>query len=97
MTSSENLDPPLWKVGDRRELLHTFREEEVLAFAELSGDHNPLHMNSAYADRTLAGGRVVHGMLGASFVSTLIGMHLPGPGALWNRFDIRWKKMIRIG
>lgn len=43
------------------------------------------------------GGQVVHGMLAASFVSTLIGMHLPGPGALWNEFEIRWKRPIRIG
>lgn len=86
-----------WKVGDIREIEHQFTDEDVAHFAELSGDQNPLHMDDAYAKSTLAGGRVVHGMLGASFVSTLIGMSVPGPGALWNRFSIQWRKMIRIG
>jgi len=45
----------------------------------------------------MAGGQVVHGMLAAAFVSTLIGVHIPGRGALWNSFQITWRKMIRIG
>ena len=87
----------LWKVGDEREIVHTFTAEEVDAFARLTGDRNPLHVDAGYAGRTAAGGQVVHGMLAASFVSTLIGMELPGPGAMWSSFNVTWRRMIRIG
>lgn len=86
-----------WSVGDRRSLTHTFTREEIAAFADLTGDTNPVHVDAAYANRTAAGGPVVHGMLAAAFVSTLIGMQLPGPGALWNSFQVNWRRMVRIG
>lgn len=86
-----------WEVGDSRALTHTFSHRELEVFAKLTGDTNPLHVDAGFADRTAAGGQVVHGMLAASFVSTLIGVHIPGPGALWNSFQINWRKMIRIG
>lgn len=86
-----------WKVGDYRSIEHTFTSEEVQAFACLTGDNNPLHVDAEYARRTAAGGQVVHGMLAAAFISTLIGVHIPGRGALWNALQINWRKMIRIG
>jgi len=89
--------PNLWKTGDRAELSHTISEADVDAFVKLSGDDNPLHVDEGYARETLAGGRVVHGMLTASYVSTLIGTKIPGRGALWNRFSVNWKKMVRLG
>ena len=95
MPNSETSFP--WKLGDYREIVHTFREEELSAFASLTGDRNPLHMDEYYARRTATGGRVVHGMLAASFVSTLIGEQIPGPGALWQSFQVNWRRMIRIG
>src|SRR4051812_43826079 len=86
-----------WKVGDSRSLTHTFTHDELRAFANLTGDDNPLHVDPEFAARSSAGGQVVHGMLAASFVSTLIGVHIPGNGALWNAFEVNWRKMIRIG
>lgn len=86
-----------WKVGDSRSIVHEFTHEEVDTFARLTGDRNPLHVDSGYAKKTAAGGQVVHGMLAASWISTLIGMHLPGPGALWQSFQVNWRKMIRPG
>ena len=86
-----------WSAGDRRSFVHKFTREEIEAFARLTGDANPLHVDPDYARRTPAGGPVVHGMLAASFVSTLVGMHIPGPGALWNSFQVDWRKMVRIG
>ena len=90
-------DAMRWRVGDRRSLTHSFSSQDIEAFAKLTGDDNPIHTHPGFADRSGAGGQVVHGMLAASFVSTLIGVHLPGPGALWNSFQINWRKMIRIG
>ena len=86
-----------WKVGDSRTIDHVFTLDELTAFAQLTGDYNPLHLNAEYAEVTPAGGRVVHGMLAVSFVSTLIGMHIPGDGALWNSFSVEWSKIIRVG
>ncbi len=86
-----------WQVGDSRSITHQFTNAEIEAFAKLTGDTNPLHVDPAYARRSAAGGQVVHGMLAASFVSTLIGVHIPGPGALWNSFEVQWRRMIHIG
>ncbi len=70
-------------VGDEAELSHVLSEDDVRVFAELTGDYNPLHVNRDFARRTLYRKPVVHGMLSASFISTMIGMLLPGEGALW--------------
>lgn len=86
-----------WEVGDSRSIAHTFTRQEVEEFAKLTGDINPLHVDETFAGRSAAGGRVVHGMLAAAFISTLIGVHIPGRGALWNSFQINWRKIIRIG
>ena len=67
-------------------------EDLVNQFAELSGDFNPLHMNAHYSEKTKYGKRVVHGMLLASFLSRLVGMHLPGSQALYLQQSLKFKK-----
>lgn len=76
--------------GDSVVLTKTIREADVSAFAALSGDLNPLHMDGVFAGKTSFQRRVVHGMLVASYVSTMVGMQLPGPGALWTEQSFRW-------
>ena len=76
--------------GDEAEFYKTITAEDVEDFARLSGDRNPLHMDEQFAGRTRFQRRVVHGMLLASYVSTLVGMHCPGPGALWSQQNFRW-------
>jgi len=71
------------QVGDKAELTHLLTKEDVQAFASLTGDFNPLHVDEEFAKKTLFQKPVVHGMLSASFISTMIGMLLPGGGALW--------------
>lgn len=83
--------------GDRAVIRKRFTEEDVAAFASLSGDYNPLHMESEFARRTHLGRRVVHGMLVASYVSTLVGMQLPGAGALWMQQSFRWRQPVYVG
>lgn len=83
--------------GDRAVISKRFTEEDVAAFASLSGDYNPLHMESDFARRTHLGNRVVHGMLVASYVSTLVGMQLPGAGALWMQQSFRWRRPVFVG
>ena len=72
-----------WNIGDSKKSIHVIKEKDLNDFAKLTGDYNPLHMDEAYANNTHLGQRVVHGMLSASFVSTIIGTQIPGKGALW--------------
>lgn len=85
------------EVGDEASLHHTILAEDVAAFAALTGDYNPLHMDPAYATGTEFGRPVVHGMLSASFISTLIGMLLPGPGALWTGQTLNFRAPAFVG
>lgn len=71
------------KVGDRRELAHKITAQDIQGFANLTGDNNPLHLDEEFAKRTYFRKPVVYGMLSASFISTVIGTLMPGPGALW--------------
>lgn len=71
------------KEGDTQSLVKQINEGDIKRFVEMTGDDNPLHVDAAYASATPFKEIVVHGMLGASFISTVIGTKLPGPGALW--------------
>ncbi|TAK18636.1 MAG: MaoC family dehydratase [Acidobacteria bacterium] len=84
-------------VGQEASFARTIEDADVRAFATLSGDRNPLHMDAAYAATTQFGGRVVHGMLVASFFSTLVGMCLPGRRALFLSQQLRFPNPVRIG
>jgi 3-hydroxybutyryl-CoA dehydratase len=85
------------RVGDQARLSRSISEQDVEAFARLTGDFNPLHMDAAYAEKTAFGGRVAHGMLTASFLSTVVGMLLPGEGALYLSQELNFKKPVMIG
>lgn len=84
-------------IGDEAEICHTITETDVDTFARLTGDNNPLHMDENFAAGTNFQKRVVHGMLTASFISTLIGTKLPGEGALWFEQQTRFISPVRIG
>jgi 3-oxoacyl-[acyl-carrier protein] reductase len=84
-------------VGDTGELEHTLTDDDVRAFAALTGDYNPLHLEPDFARRTLFRRPVVHGMLSASFISTLIGMLLPGRGALWTSQTLNFLHQAYVG
>jgi 3-oxoacyl-[acyl-carrier protein] reductase len=84
------------KVGDEVQFAKTITAEDVESFAKLSGDRNPLHMDEKFAARTHFQRRVVHGMLVANYVSTLVGMRCPGPGALWSQQNFRWLAPVFI-
>jgi len=85
------------KIGQTDEFLHLVTEKDITAFSELTGDDNPLHMDSEYASKTNFKGRVVHGMLTASFISTMIGTRIPGEGSLLYEQKIRFLMPVRIG
>lgn len=71
--------------------------EDIRAFAALSGDYNPLHLDPEFARKTPFGRPVAHGVLLASFVSRMVGMQLPGAGALWMRQSFQWPNPVFAG
>lgn len=85
------------RVGDRAELSHTVTQKDIEQFVELTGDDNKLHVDAAYAGTTVFKKPVAHGMLGASFISTVIGTKLPGDGALWFAQNIEFLLPVRVG
>jgi acyl dehydratase len=83
--------------GEEASFSRVIDEAAVATFAQLTGDYNPLHMDATYATTTQFGERVAHGMLVASFFSTLVGMYLPGRRALFLSQDVRFAKPVRLG
>lgn len=71
------------RVGDTAELSKTITDEDVRAFAGLTGDHNPVHLDESYASGTRFGRRIAHGMLGASLISSALANKLPGEGTVY--------------
>jgi len=85
------------RIGDAARLERTIGPEDVRRFVALTGDDNPLHVDPAYAGTTPFKDVVVHGMLGASFLSTIIGTQLPGRGALWVSQSLEFLAPVRLG
>jgi 3-oxoacyl-[acyl-carrier protein] reductase len=85
-----------FNVGDEANLKHCITLSDVERFVELTGDDNPLHVDPDYADNSAMKGIVTHGMLSASFLSTIIGKQLPGPGALWVSQSIEFLAPVRL-
>lgn len=84
-------------VGQRSSFTKTFTEEDVRRFVEITGDTNPLHVDDAFAANTPFGRRVLHGMLTASILSTMVGMRLPGTGAIYRAQTLRFLKPAFVG
>ncbi len=75
----------------------TVTEADIVAFAGISGDTNPVHLNHEFASMTMFEGRIAHGMLSASFISTVIGTKLPGPGCIYVGQSLKFKAPVRCG
>lgn len=71
------------KIGQSASVTKTISEYDIYTFAGVTGDFNLAHINAAYAEGTSFKTRIAHGMLTASFISTVLGMHLPGPGSIF--------------
>jgi 3-oxoacyl-[acyl-carrier protein] reductase len=84
-------------VGDAETIIRKITEADVAKFVNMTGDDNPLHVDRTYAESTVFKDIVVHGMLGASFISTVIGTKLPGPGALWVAQNMEFIYPVRLG
>jgi len=84
-------------VGQEASLSNTVSEGNIVAFAEISGDRNPVHLDADYAATTMFKERIAHGMLSAAYISAVFGMKLPGPGAIYMSQTLKFKAPIKIG
>ena len=84
-------------VGQKESLIHRVTQSDIEKFVDLSGDDNKLHVNKEFAAKTSFKKPVVHGMIGASFISTIIGTKIPGDGALWFSQTLEFLLPVRVG
>src|SRR5215813_2463757 len=84
-------------VGMRESLMKTVMDSDVVGFARLSGDDNPLHLCDVYAAETRFGQRIAHGLYTASLISAVLGTRLPGPGAVYRSQTLNFHAPVRIG
>ncbi|HJV45436.1 MAG TPA: MaoC family dehydratase [Bacillota bacterium] len=85
------------KIGDRARFRKTIAEHDVYSFAGITGDFNPMHLDEEYAKSTFFKGRIAHGMLTGSFISTVLGMKLPGPNTIYLSQTLKFLAPVRIG
>lgn len=85
------------EVGMKSTTTSTITAEMIDTFADITGDHNPIHVDAEFAATTQFGQRIAHGALSASFISAVLGNDLPGPGAVFIELNLRFRKPAFIG
>ena len=86
-----------FRPGQRASMTKTITETDVYAFAGITGDFNPLHVDAEYARRSRFGERIAHGILTAGLISAVLGMRLPGSGAIYLSQSLKFLKPVRLG
>jgi 3-hydroxybutyryl-CoA dehydratase len=84
-------------LGDSAEITRRITEEDIKLFAAATGDFNPVHLDQAYAEKTMFQGRIAHGLLSLGFISTILGNILPGHGTIYLSQDVKFLAPVRIG
>ena len=84
-------------VGQSAQLVRAVTEADIVAFAAVTGDTNPVHLDADYAATTAFGERIAHGMLSAGHISAVLGTVLPGPGAVYLSQSLAFKRPVKIG
>lgn len=84
-------------VGMARALTKTIGDHDIRLFADISSDHNPVHLDDEYARQTIFEGRIAHGMLTASLISAVIGEQLPGHGTVYLGQSLKFLAPVRPG
>jgi len=86
-----------WKIGDEASLTKTITSDDIRRFADLLGDHNPIHVDEAYALTTPFGRPIAHGMLVGSLVSSVLANQMPGPGTIYLGQNLRFQGPVFSG
>ncbi len=84
-------------VGQEASVSNPVTADAISAFADVSGDRNPVHIDAEYAATTMFKERIAHGMLSAAYISAVFGMQLPGPGAIYISQTLNFKAPVKIG
>ena len=84
-------------IGDRASISRQITELDVIRFAEITGDKNPVHLDKFFAEHTIFGERIAHGMLTASLISAVLGIKLPGPGNIYVSQTLKFKAPVKFG
>lgn len=85
------------KVGDEASLSLTITEAHVVAYAGITGDVNPVHVDAEFARQTMFGERIAHGMLVAGLISAVLGTQLPGPNSIYLGQDLKFTAPVKLG
>jgi len=85
------------EVGMTARYAKTVTEADVVLFAGVSGDDNPVHINAEYAEQTVFGQRIVHGLFSAALISAVLGTRMPGPGAIYVDQQLKFKAPVPVG
>ena len=85
------------EIGMKRDLTKLITDEDIEKFAEVSTDHNPVHLDEEYAQETMFQGRIAHGMLTAGLISAVIGEQLPGHGTVYLGQTLKFMAPVRPG
>lgn len=84
-------------VGQRASFTKTITDADLGHFVAITGDVNPLHVDETFASQTFFRGRIAHGMLSAALFSTLVGLHLPGIGAIYRSQTVEFRRAVHVG
>ena len=85
------------EIGMDASLTHDVTEADIIAFADVTGDTNPVHLDADYAATTMFKERIAHGMLTAGYISAVFGTKLPGPGAIYISQTLNFRGPVKIG
>jgi 3-hydroxybutyryl-CoA dehydratase len=95
MTKGKSIDE--LKIGDSAQISKTITEEVINDFARATGDFNPIHLDQAYAEKTIFKGRIAHGLLSVGLLSSILGNILPGHGTIYLSQEVKFLAPVRIG
>ncbi|CCB67059.1 MULTISPECIES: MaoC family dehydratase [unclassified Hyphomicrobium] len=84
------------EVGQEASMSRIVSEADIVAYAALSGDYNPVHLDAEYAAKTIFKERIAHGILSAGYISAIFGMKLPGPGAIYISQTLNFRGPVKI-
>ena len=97
MSKLENRTYDELALGDKAEVTHVVTERDLILFAEVSGDVNPVHLDEEFAASTPFKGRIAHGMFSGALISAAIACEMPGPGTIYIGQEISFLRPVRLG
>ncbi|RRW45131.1 MaoC family dehydratase [Pseudomonas luteola] len=94
---TDNIPYEALQVGQKASVSRTIKERDLLLFAEVSGDRNPVHLDAEYAAKGVFREQIAHGMLSGALISAAIACELPGPGSIYLGQTLSFNKPVKLG